>query len=185
MAQDKKTLSTVFLLPLTGIKKKDLEPYFVDCYMDDIRMGKTEYSDNHVFILLRCEMLKRFTDLEAWLEGLKHFKASYDVYDGALMMYIFEVPALLQADYQKIKKGQYSKISDDAKTLIKEVWGSSQQVSQILEKHPDLKRKQEEKIGMDIGDQEVWSIPDPDKELFSPEVLLFVISSLRTKGRLV
>jgi hypothetical protein len=190
MAKDNQTIVSRNLtsnlgLPLIGIMRRQMEPYFVNAYLYDQNLGLQEdspYGNEHIFLLLKFDGGNHYSKVEKYLEDLAHFKASYDIVNGGFVMYIFECIDFLKADYKRYIEGKYSEFSKDARDIIIPNLTPNGTPIKILRKDSSLKEYQENRIGESIGEQEVWTIPETSTEHFSEDVLKDIIHQYKMKG---
>jgi len=129
---------------------------------------KKEY-DNHIFLLYKFSAEKEFLEYEDYLKNTHLFVTSYDP-DKTHVMFVFDVPAFYQTDYDLYIKGKYSEFNYDYKVIIfafHNIMDFKHKVAQVLFKHEDLKEEIEDRIGEEIPKgSEVSSIPDLNKEVY-------------------
>tara|TARA_R100000329_G_scaffold50716_1_gene46842 strand:- start:2547 stop:3056 length:510 start_codon:yes stop_codon:yes gene_type:complete len=135
-------------------------------------IGDQEYPlyDNHIFLLYKFNGSKEFLEYEDFLKNTHLFVCSYDP-DSTHVMYVFDVPAFYQTDYDLFKKGKYSEMNRDYKVVIfafHNIMDHEHRVAQVLFKHPDLREEWEERTGESIPENaEVSSVPDLNKEVYN------------------
>tara|TARA_R110002012_G_scaffold118547_1_gene267403 strand:- start:302 stop:802 length:501 start_codon:yes stop_codon:yes gene_type:complete len=166
MAKKTKTKSHTYILPMLSyyidIRKRNL----VNTYI-----GAREYPehDNHIFLLYKFQGTKNFIEYEDYLENNLLFNSKYDP-DENHVMFIFNVPKDYQPIYDLYKSGKYSEFFDDYKIQIFKFHGitdSNHKIAKVLFKHPDLREEWEERIGVEIPEnQEVSSIPNMNLEIY-------------------
>lgn len=110
----KKTKAFTYLMPALGHKITPFAHKIVNAFF-----GDEEYPelDNHIFVLYRFYGSIEFIKYEEDLEREPSFVKSYDP-DKKHVMKVFKVPERFEKDYELLKDGKYSKISDDFKTRI-------------------------------------------------------------------
>ena len=175
------TKTSTFIFPLLGISKhlfsydkKEFDKLvpktrFINAYIYNNICKK---HNNHVSIVIDPYRDVKFDNFYSTLSGHETFIDSYEF--NNLLIMVFEIPFQFIDDLQKIIDGQYSKLSSAAKQLIlKNHFFDSQSsvIPMIFNKSKALKTAWEDKLGADIGNNEVWVILDIDEETLTEEVL--------------
>ena len=166
MTKQMKTKSFTYILPMLS--------YFIDVRKRNLvntYIGAWQYPDlnNHIFLLYKFNGDKKFIEYEDYLENCALFHSKYDP-DKTHVMFVLNVPEDYQDIYDLYKEGKYSKFSEDYKIQIFKFHGISDgehKVAKVLFKHPDLREELEERLGVDIPeDQEISSVPDMEIEIY-------------------
>lgn len=157
---EKKNKSCSFILPLLG-KRRDYFEGLINCYLGD-EVNKPLDSLTKLFV-----HMEQYSDSYTKIDSFDQF---YKLDDDTYML-VYNIPSKLQDDYIRFYKGEYSKMSEDAKELICKF--SSQRpvmnsiVYKVLYKTADQKEAVEKLIGQKLPmDAEVYSIPDLDREVY-------------------
>ena len=161
-----KTKSFTYILPMLA--------YFVDIRKRNLvntYVGSKEHPElaNHIFLLYKFHGTKEFILYEEKLEQCSIFHSKYDP-DTNHVMFVFNVPEDYQDIYDLYLKGKYSEFPQDYKIQIfkyHNITDSSHKVAKVLFKHPDLREELEERLGVEIPEnQEVSSVPDLKEETY-------------------
>ena len=158
--------SYTYILPMLSteidIVKQNLKNVFIG---DE---SKKDY-DNHIFLLYKFSGDKKFLEYEDYLKNTHLFIDAYDP-DDQHVMFVFDVPAFYQSDYDLYKKGKYSEMNYDYKVIIfafHDIMDHNHKVAKVLFKHQDLKEELEDRIGAEIPKgSEVSSVPDLNREIY-------------------
>ena len=159
--------SYTYVLPMLSTEIALVKERLVNTFI-----GDQEYPlyDNHIFLLYEFNGSKEFLEYEDFLKNTHLFVCSYDP-DNTHVMYVFDVPAFYQTDYDLFKKGKYSEMNRDYKVVIfafHNIMDHEHRVAQVLFKHPDLREEWEERTGESIPENaEVSSVPDLNKEVYN------------------
>jgi hypothetical protein len=101
------------------------------------------------------------------MRALEGYIRDLETIDGFL--YQYKIPEKFEEDYMKFIAGKYSEFSNSYKnkiySLLQKPYRETN-VYKVLNKSLDARKLLEDRIGQSIGDQEVLSIPDIDKELY-------------------
>lgn len=161
--------SSVFVTPLLGYRKEEL---LFDTNLINAFMSTIEH-DRCIALLYRFSGEKSFLQFESWVKSQPDFMAHYDP-DNYHALYVFSVPKIANSTYDLIRNGKYSEIDDLWKLVILGFHGYDRdgKTGQILYKDPRLKKELEAVWGVDLGDNELHSIPYMDKERFDPQYYL-------------
>lgn len=154
----KSNKSLYFLLPTIGIMYSYYSKNILNSYISD-RQYRPEINNYHIFILCKNKE-DRFNNLPTFIE-------SYNTDDG--LMYVFKVPSYFEEDYLKFILGQYSQFSSKYKEQIMRLLPAPYQNSvifKVITKSPEAKKIIEDKVGESIGDQEVFSKPSIEEEIY-------------------
>jgi hypothetical protein len=175
------TKTATFIFPLLGINKSkfvydertfsrvDIKSRFVNAFIYDDVCKKY---NNHVSIVINSYRDVHFDNFYTDLSSHPTFVDSYEAH-GVLVM-VFEIPSERIDDFAKIVNGEYSKISPEGKQMIlKNHYFDSQSsvIPMIFNKSKSLKTAWEDKIGAELGDNEVWTIMDESEETLTLEKL--------------
>ena len=159
--------SYTYVLPMLSTEITLVKEGLVNTFI-----GDQEYPqyDNHIFLLYKFNGSKEFLEYEDFLKNTHLFVCSYDP-DNTHVMYVFDVPAFYQTDYDLFKKGKYSEMNRDYKVVIfafHNIMDHNHRVAQVLFKHPDLREEWEERTGENLPKHaEVSSVPDLNKEVYN------------------
>tara|TARA_R110001606_G_scaffold376890_1_gene535712 strand:+ start:60 stop:608 length:549 start_codon:yes stop_codon:yes gene_type:complete len=167
-------LTTHFALPLLGWVRTMYEPYLINSYIR--HEGVEHFQTDHIFVLVKESMDDKYQKLDKTLIAHKSHVSQYTIDEkGEYIMHVFKFEKSILPDYHLFLAGKYSQTSEAAKTLIRK---SAKQFGvnyKILDRDPQLAKKQEEKIGQPLGEKdEVWScIQDSNniiKEVFTDDL---------------
>lgn len=162
----KATKTTDFMLPLLGFTKKYYEPFLVNAYLGDKKLGGI--SPEQILLLLsNHKMDLRYVRIEKALRTLSDYIDYYDVLDTRMSIFVFNMPVDFLDEYHYFVQGKYSKFSEEAQ--IKIIKGRSPQSSMpyIFKKDPILKNYWETKFNSALDtDAEVWPILTLEEEIF-------------------
>jgi hypothetical protein len=113
------------------------------------------------FYFMPEEWTQRFKEFCETLEGHKEYKCTYDVEKGVII--VFNIPEKFRKDVELVKEGKYSKTSLAYKKLfpqnVKDKKGNKTlfEIWMILNKHPQFKKRMEDKVGQSINNEaELW-----------------------------
>lgn len=152
--------SVYFLLPMIGLSLGSNLTGLLNCYLGDVNdLNLDEYKNFHLFLLMKEPNIK--------LRSMVGFVRQYRATDG--IMYIFRIPAEYEDDYLKFILGKYSEFSNNYKAQVYKLLNKPYRdgiIYQVLNKSANARKIIEEKVGQSIGDQEVMSIPDMNKEIY-------------------
>lgn len=175
--------ATVFLLPLIDLPKgvfsynvprKGRDTRLFNAYLFDLDVGK--YQRDHVTVVHSNYQDVAFKAFETTLKSHKCFVDSYDIANTAYGVKVFKLPKEVLPSYEAFKRGHYSKIyfPEQIRILYYDYLGDKKHLEQVLQKDPELKRKKEKFLGVDLGDSELWSIYNPDYDILTPEIKSFL-----------
>lgn len=166
-AIDKYNISTWFIYPMYGFPT-ELDDYLLNTYIYN-----NEYDGliEHLHVVLSIPNTidmnnnknYRYNYLVNTIKTNPHF---FEYYSNKTNeeCYIFEIPDSFNDDYYKVLRGEYSKISDKLKNLIKTRFNFSS-IHGILNKSPEFKAQIEKLVGTSVTDDaELWSIINDEKE---------------------
>jgi len=105
--------SFTFILPMLDHRSSD---FLINDNLKGCFIGDTDYPelDNHIFILYAFSNNKWFLNYEEELKNCDYYVTSYEP-DKYHTMYVYDVPVHQQINYDCIKEGKYSKVSDEYK----------------------------------------------------------------------
>jgi hypothetical protein len=156
--------SSIFALPFLGGNKKYMlwDSLFVNAFIS------TEEYEKCIALLYRFSGDTLFTKFEAAMCAMPNFIKFIDV-DKHHVLFIFDVPSSARNSYERFRNGQYSQIDDIWKLLILDYHGfdSNGHTAQILYKNEKLKKDMETRLGVQLGDAELHSMPDMKYEKFN------------------
>lgn len=159
--------SFTYILPMLSTEININNSNLKNTFIGD--KSKKEY-DNHIFLLYKFSGSKEFLEYEDYLRNTHLFVDAYDPDDNHVM-FVFDVPAFYQTDYDLFVKGKYSEMNYDYKVIIfafHNIMDHEHRVAKVLFKHPDLREEWEERTGVDIPKgMEVSSVPDLNKEVYN------------------
>lgn len=134
MTKIKNTDSSIFLLPLLGIKTKEwLNLGFINAYLADKNRSKVNDKDLHLYLLFhpspepksvrmlggyeKMEVDSQLDRLTQKIEDLEEIDKNKTVlldeydYEGGYIVLVLKIPSKYKNDYELFLKGQYSKFS--------------------------------------------------------------------------
>lgn len=174
-------ISTLFLLQPLGLQWKELRTIgFCNCYLRD--EAHPEYEGLQVVMLLfevkDQDGFRLFVDKEK--ERTPHFIDEYDHEDNYVVL-VYDFPDDLTEDYERIKRGEYSKLSQKYQATLQQtvevtILGSTGLPSRkkshttqymIIRKTPEWKALLEDYFGSDINfddGREFWKVMDMTEE---------------------
>lgn len=196
------TKTATFLFPLLEIPKslfmcdvKDIfektkfRLRFLNAYIQDEQVD--DFKEKHIFIVLRNY---RDIGFDTFYDKLVNFPNYVDDYeDNDCLIMIFSIPEKNIKDYLLLLNGRYSLIEENTKQLIINNHFSNDKlllIKMILYKSKELKEFWNERLScypnsiVDIGDQEVCSRINLEKQILSKDVLKkYINNNLSIKGR--
>jgi hypothetical protein len=161
----KKTNSTIFIVPTLKIERaKLINNNFINAYIKDIK-GDVEY-ENSAYLLFKPKDLDYFKDfVDGEYERTHLILDDYD-YDGGYVVLVYTLDPNFAHDFELVKKGKYSKTSQDFQELFprvikilknKQYKEETSLQYRIFNKTDDLRRYWEDRIAIDFrNDMEVW-----------------------------
>ena len=179
--------TTRFILPilLEDPIFKGLKPLMAGIGLFEyfINMGfKNTYLYDHYYPKKDCIYLvfqpetfsKNFVNFtQNFLEAHSEYKLNYDLEDGKVV-YVFGVPEKYSQDIELLKKGKYSAVTKDFKSLFPQtiINNKGEKVLfsnwMILHKHPLWKKHMENYVGQEIPqDLDLWDPLNPAKEIYN------------------
>lgn len=169
----KPTVTTIFMLPTLKISRDGLRNNgFINAYYRD-KDHTCDY-ENCIYVLFRPDNIYKFRDfLQSEYRRTKNIVEDYD-YEKGFVVAVYQLDDRWNEDFEKIKKGKYSKTSDEFQSMFprrldiikdgKRFYDVSLQW-RIFNKTDDLKAYWEDKLGVQFdGDMEFWEIWDEEKE---------------------
>lgn len=159
--------SQIFILPFLSDTYRDFVgtrlPYsqYRNCFIGDT----VKNIENKILLLYKFHADPSFLEFEDELGKHSLFDCKYEV-DRMHTMFVFNIPEKYVDDYNKIIKGEYSKISSEFKKRILEFHGMtpSSNTGGILYKSDNKRQELEEKINEGIPSSRWTRIPS-DAEL--------------------
>lgn len=154
----KSNKSLYFLLPMLGINYHNYRDVIINSYIGD-RINKPELANYHIFLLADSENQK--------LKNIKYYIEHYPI--GDKFMFVYRIEEYYEEDYLKFILGQYSQFSPEYKHDIIKLLPTPYQrntVFKVIMKTEEARKIIEEKVGQSIGDQEVFSIPNMEEEIY-------------------
>lgn len=187
MSVVKFTKTSTFLFPLLGIPKTIFscdvknsfgtvmfKNRFVNCYLyhEDI------VADGCLFVVVRGYQDAEFSEFYKKLVSIENYVDDFE--KNEYFVFIFSILEKFQEDFDIIIQGKYSEVSGVArKEIFKNHFFSTNStvLPMIFFKAKSLKDMWEEQLSnpginyiADLGDQEVWSIIDSDKETLTEDI---------------
>jgi hypothetical protein len=175
MADVKKTITSIFIVPILGIKREKLiDNGYINGYIRDSRK-EIQYEDS-IYLLFKPEKLDVFREfLDEEYERTKTIIDDYDYEDGYVIV-VYKVDKKFKKDIALIKEGKYSKTSKEFQEMfpkiikIKRNGMHKDEISlqyRVFNKTQDLKEYWEDKLAVEFDDDmEVW-----DKFVYEHEIL--------------
>ena len=148
--------SVYFVLPMVGLDST----YFslINVYLGD-SINQPDFTFNKIF--MNC----KYNDEK--LRGLAYYNTEYKLPDKT-WMYVFNIPEQFAQDYLLFCQGKYSEFSTEYKDQILRLINVKAKettiVYNILYKTDKRRKYIEDLVGESIGNQEVCSKPDLNKE---------------------
>lgn len=178
MVDINKNITSIFMIPTLGIPYGKLnENGFINGYIDD-QTHDSKYK-NCVFVLFKpkdMDVFRIFLDAEN--ERIQDIVEDYD-YEGGFVVIVYKLPKKFKDDFKLIKKGKYSKTSDEFKQSFPKVMKVKIKFLhrdeltlqwRIFRKDQNLKEHWEKKIGVKFSkNQEVWSGWHKESEILNIE----------------
>jgi len=116
---------------------------------------------------------KKFSEFERSLEKNEHYVKTIDV-SSDKVLFILKIPEDLEDVIDLFLKGKYSELPEKEELIffLKSNFGlkDESKIIKIIKKDPILKRQIEEQLGQSIGDLDLSSVPEFDKENFTKEL---------------
>lgn len=177
----KNTCTTIFMVPTIKTPKDSLiNNGFINAYLED-EMSDNKYKDC-IYVLFKPDdinLFKEFLDNE--YERTKEIIEDYD-YEGGFVVIVYSLNKDFKEDFNLVKRGKYSKTSDNFKKLFPKVIKMKKnglhrdELSlqyRIFNKTNDLIEYWQEKLGITYWDEdmEVWSEFKIENEILTKKVL--------------
>jgi len=194
MSEAKFTKTANFLFPLLQVPKSffqcdvldrwgrlQFSSRFINAYLVDETIDK--YNDkDYIFVVLRNYQDVNFDKFYSTLQAFPNYVDDYDYNECCVA--VFSIPKETKPDFDLIKNGQYSKVSELAKKLIMSnnfFSGKIYVIPLILSKAKVLKDNWEERLSsegdpVDLGDMEVWPIINIEQEVLTKKVLATMVT---------
>lgn len=164
--------STLFLLtPVTRQEKELLNEYqLINSYLRD--KDREDLVGDLLFVLFKptdLEYFELFTYTQA--HENEDFLEDYD-YAGGYVVIVYRIPQWLKEDFEKFKRGEYSKFSDKAKGFFRKMKKAKGRIEStqsiqwdVFNKETTLRKDIEKYVGEPIDPtQELWPVPNMEKE---------------------
>jgi hypothetical protein len=165
MADVKKTITSVFIVPTLGVSRENLTNNgFINGYIQDSRKDiQYEYC---IYLLFKPEKLSLFREfLDEEYERTKSVIDDYDYEDGYVVI-VYQLDKKFKKDIGLVKEGRYSKTSKEFQELFPKVVKVKRnglhkdEISlqyRVFNKTEDLKKYWEDKLAVEFDDDmEVW-----------------------------
>jgi hypothetical protein len=113
-----KTVTSIFMVPTLKISREFLyENNFINAYLGDV--DKEEYhQENVIFLLFKPKDLNQFSNfLDLQYENNEEIIDDYD-YEKGYVVLVYLLNEKFKEDFELIKKGKYSKVSENFKNLF-------------------------------------------------------------------
>lgn len=146
---------------------------FINAYIRDEL--KDEYPDC-VHLLFKPSNIDRFREfLESEQERTSNVVDNYDYNDNYVVV-VYKLDSKFKSDFELVKKGKYSKTSKEFKNLFPKAVKLMKnglhrdEISlqwRIFKRTTDLVEFWEDKLNVNIGDQEVWDTFYEEKEVLN------------------
>lgn len=173
--------STLFILkPVVGESYGSLrENYgFINSYLKD--KAREDLSGDLLFVLFKPEDFEYFGMFVSEQIAENHnFIEDYDYTDGYVVI-VYKIPQVMKEDFEKFKKGEYSKFSHIIKNCYKKEIKSFIDPNKsfqwkVFDKSKELKKELEDFLDVQFTkDMELWQIPDVEgKEILDIEKFLY------------
>jgi len=169
----KATTTTILLMPMIGMNKRQLGKYgFLNAYVDD--KDYNIHYENAIYLLFKPEPPSRIEDFVSLERESPLFQDEYD-YEGGYVVVVYRIMPKWISDYKLWREGKYSKMSklyqDSFKKIVKVMDPQTGIISEetslpyhIFNRTEDLREMQERDTGVNLAkfgpDFEYWSIPD-------------------------
>ena len=159
-----------FILPMLCDYREDLFNVR-GCFIGD--KDYPEYDEN-IFLLVREENTKEFTNFIKFLKKLTIFVKNYRP-DKFHIMLVFAIPERYKSDYNMFTQSKYSRFSPVYKEQIVSFYSADHKIKDeiicILYKDEKRRRYIESRIGQDLtADAELASSIDEDKEIYNEDM---------------
>ena len=177
MAEAKKTICSIFYVPLLQIPREALKNNgFINGFERDV--DNDSFYEDSVFLLFKPTNIDRFREfLDDEYERTKSIIDDYNHPTKGYVVVVYKLNEEFKEDYKLIKQGRYSKTSQEFQKLFPRVVKimvnglHRDEISlqyRIFNRTQDLISFWEEKFGMTFNkDQEVWSGYNEENETLS------------------
>jgi predicted phage-related endonuclease len=129
--------------------------------------------DRKVCFLYKYLGNKKFGEYEKMLENSPYYHKTIDVSNDKVL-YVMDIPEELEDIIETFLEGKYSKLPNPEELIcfLKFHYGADEnsRIVRIIRKDHKLKKEIEELIGQSIGDLDLASIPDCNKENFTKDL---------------
>lgn len=164
----KRTKSSTFILPMLGGERRLFlwNTLFMNAFVG------VEDKKDCIVLLYKFSMDPIFLKFEKALQKFRSFIEKVDV-DPYHVLFIFEVPKEQIKNYNKLKEGKYSELSEEYKFHLLEFHDLdvTDQVAQVLWKSDKRRRLLERRLAADIdSESELLTAIDFDKEIYDLEI---------------
>lgn len=169
----KKTISTIFFAPTVINVEAAKNNGFLNAYVQD-KTHEAIYP-NAIYLLFKPSNIDKFRDfLENEYERGSTIIEDYDYPEGYIVL-VYQLDMTFRKDIDLVKRGQYSKTSEDfqalfpekKKKLIEGKWENQMTVQhRIFKKTEDFVEYWEEKLGVKFDNKmEVWRGWEEEEEI--------------------
>jgi len=163
----KRTRSSTFILPMLGGERR---LFFWNKLFMNAFVGIEDKKDC-IVLLYKFSIDPLFLKFEKALQKFKSFSEKIDV-DPHHVLFIFNIPDEHIKNYNKLKKGKYSELSENYKFQILEFHDLDvkDQVAQVLWKSDKRRKAMEKKLDAEIdSNSELLTAIDFDTEIYDIE----------------
>jgi hypothetical protein len=165
----KKNSSYWFLLPYLGLENNILAGYgLINTYLCD-DLSQYQYQNCLHLLFKQDSYNKKFNEFIEDLEKHPLYIDTYDTIGDGTLMVVFSLDDILEI-VSLFKQGKYSQFPEDFKETYFPKYAVDGKLThrwKVFQKHEDMKKVIEEKIGQKLPEgAEVWDIPIPDKEVY-------------------
>jgi hypothetical protein len=163
----KRTKSSTFIVPMLGGERR---LFFWNKLFMNAFVGIEDKKDC-IVLLYKFSIDPLFLKFEKALQKFKSFSEKIDV-DPHHVLFIFNIPDEHIKNYNKLKKGKYSELSENYKFQILEFHNLDvkDQVAQVLWKSDKRRKAMEKKLDAEIdSNSELLTAIDFDTEIYDIE----------------
>lgn len=172
------------MVPTLGISREGLETNgFIDAYSQDSRR-EIQY-ENAVYLLFKPKNMDKFRDfVEFERERKSRLIDEYDYEDGFVIL-VYNLNEAYKADFELIRKGKYSKTSEEFQSLFprtKKIYKRGKYNDElslqyrIFTKDKSLIDYWEEKIGIRFkNNMELWEGYDEELEILNMDKIKEIV----------
>ena len=165
MSEPKKTITTIFMVPTLKINRDRLKDNkFINAYIND--GGREVQYENCIYLLFKPDNLDKFKEfLDDEYERTRFIIDDYDYEDGYVVV-VYELDERYKKDFDLIKKGKYSRTSEEFQKLFPKIvkvnaggyWKDEISLQYRIFNHTeDLVQFWEKKLDVEFDDdQEIW-----------------------------